>query len=356
MTLSAPAPRPSFFKRRAPVSAPAAAATPSAPPLKELPDALLRRLEFKVLKRLDGFFFGDYSGAFYGPSLDLAEVREYQPGDEVRRIDWNVTARSGGVLHVRQYREEREITAWVILDGASSMHFGTRRLTKYQLGLEFAAVAARIVTRHGDKIGAIGSSPTGLKLVTAGSGRGQALRIISELSNVARVAPPSSSAAPLSPKASSRAASGAVSVNGAESNSSDLNTALERVAKSLRRRGLVFVISDFMRGTDWVESLSRLALRHDVVAVRVSDLAERELPKVGGVRFRDPSSGLEQWVDTGDKAVRVQHAKIVAERDARITGALKRAGVDSFELRTEADVVQPILKFALKRKARRWGQ
>ena len=345
MTLSAPSPRPSFFKRRAAVSAPAAA-TPSAPPVKELPDALLRRLEFKVLKRLDGFFFGDYSGIFYGPSLDLAEVREYQPGDEVRRIDWNVTARSGGPLYVRQYREEREITAWVILDGASSMHFGTRRLTKYQLGLEFAALAARIVTRHGDKIGAIGASPDGLKLVTAGSGRGQALRIVGELSGAARVTPvtvipSSSSAVPSSP---------------APLNSSDLSSALERVAKSLRRRGLVFVISDFMRGTEWVEALSRLALRHDVVAVRVSDLAERELPKVGGVRFRDPSSGLEQWVDTGDKAVRVQHAKIVAERDARITGALKRAGVDSFELRTEADVVQPILKFALKRKARRWGQ
>ncbi len=317
------------------------AATPSAPPVKELPDALLRRLEFKILKRLDGFFFGDYSGIFYGPSLDLAEVREYQPGDEVRRIDWNVTARSGGPLYVRQYREEREITAWVILDGASSMHFGTRRLTKYQLGLEFAAVAARIVTRHGDKIGAIGSSPGGLKLVTAGSGRGQALRIISELSGAPRAVPVSPSAAPSSP---------------ASSSGSDLNTALERVAKSLRRRGLVFVISDFMRGTDWVEALSRLALRHDVVAVRVSDLAERELPKVGGVRFRDPSSGQEQWVDTGDKAVRMQHSKIVAERDARITGALKRAGVDSFELRTEADVVQPILKFALKRKARRWGR
>ena len=349
MTLSATARRPSFFKRRAPVSAPVAAAAPSAPPVRELPDALLRRLEFKVLKRLDGFFFGDYSGIFYGPSLDLAEVREYQPGDEVRRIDWNVTARSGGPLFVRQYREEREITAWVILDGASSMHFGTRRLTKYQLGLEFAAVAARIVTRHGDKIGAIGASEAGLKLVTAGSGRGQALRIIGELGGASRAVV--SKPAPVSAKPSSPPAP-----NLAAPSRSELSTALERVAKSLRRRGLVFVISDFMRGTEWVESLSRLALRHDVVAVRVSDLAERELPKVGGVRFRDPSTGFEEWVDTGDQAVRSQHHKIVAERNARIEGALKRAGVDSFELRTEADVVQPILKFALKRKARRWGQ
>jgi uncharacterized protein (DUF58 family) len=289
----------------------------------------LRRLEFKILKRLDGFFFGDYSGVFYGPSLDLAEVREYQPGDEVRRIDWNVTARSGGVLHVRQYREEREITAWVVLDGSPSMHFGTRRLTKYQLGLEFAAVAARIVTRHGDKIGAIGTTPMGLKVVTAGSGRGQALRIINDLG-----APQTSSDTPSSqPHA--------------------LSDALERVAKSLRRRGLVFVISDFLRGTDWVDALKRLEVRHDVVAVRVSDIAERELPKVGGVRFRDPVTGMERWVDTSDKNVRAQHAKVVAERDARVNLALRRAGVDGFELHTEGDVVQPILKFAMKRKARR---
>jgi uncharacterized protein (DUF58 family) len=333
MTLSPAPPKPGLFRRRRPVAPPTHAAHPAQPAPKEVPDALLRRLEFKILKRLDGFFFGDYSGVFYGPSLDLAEVREYQPGDEVRRIDWNVTARSGGILHVRQYREEREITAWVVLDGAPSMHFGTRRLTKYQLGLEFAALAARIVTRHGDKIGAIGTSERGLKVVTAGSGRAQALRIIGDLGNPQ---------APTSPAS-----------NGASSQAHSLSDALERVAKSLRRRGLVFVISDFLHGTDWVDALTRLEVRHDVVAVRVSDLAERELPKVGGVRLRDPSSGLERWVDTSDKNVRAQHAKIVAEREARVALALKRAGVDGFELRTESDVVQPILKFAMKRKARR---
>ena len=340
MTLTAPPPaKPSLFRRRTALPAAPSHAPVSAPQPKELPEQLLRRLEFKILKRLDGFFFGDYSGAFYGPSLDLAEVRQYQPGDEVRRIDWNVTARSGGVLHVRQYREEREITAWVIVDGAPSMQFGTRRTTKYQLGLEFAGVAARIVTRHGDKIGAMGVSPAGLKLVTAGSGRGQALRIIAELMTVPAA---NQTAATLSAKSNSSVDAG-----------THLKDALERVEKSLKRRGLIFVVSDFMRGVDWVEPLSRLSLRHDVVAVRVSDPVERELPKVGGVRFRDPATGQETWVDTGDKAVRAQHQKIVLERNARIEGALKRARADSFELHTDKDLVQPILKFAMKRKARR---
>jgi uncharacterized protein (DUF58 family) len=347
MTLTAPPPaKPGLFRRRT-QSVPALPthAPVSAPQPKELPEQLLRRLEFKILKRLDGFFFGDYSGAFYGPSLDLAEVRQYQPGDEVRRIDWNVTARSGGVLHVRQYREEREITAWIIVDGAPSMQFGTRRITKYQLGLEFAGVAARIVTRHGDKIGAMGVSATGLKLVTAGSGRGQALRIISELMTV-----PAANSANVKAGSSVKSTSGQTS---STESGTHLKDALERVEKSLKRRGLIFVVSDFMRGSDWVEPLSRLSLRHDVVAVRVSDPVERELPKVGGVRFRDPATGQETWVDTGDKAVRAQHQKIVLERNARIESALKRARADSFELHTDKDLVQPILKFAMKRKARR---
>ncbi len=334
MTQTAPAPvKPGLFARRvAPKATAPVAFQPPKP--KELPEQLLRRLEFTVLKRLDGFFFGDYSGVFYGPSLDLAEVREYQPGDEVRRIDWNVTARSGGVLHIRQYREEREITAWVILDGGSSMHFGTRRLTKYQLGLEFAALTARIVTKHGDKVGAIATNATGLKLVTAGSGRGQALRIINELSS----GQPTSTAIGLPTQAVS---------------SEYLKEALERVEKTLRRRALIFVVSDFMRGSDWVEPLSRLSVKHDIVAVRVSDPVERDLPNVGGVRFRDPSSGSETWVDTSDPKIRAQHKRIVFERNARIEGALKRAQADTLELHTERDLVQPILRFALKRKGRR---
>ena len=147
---------------------------------RELPAQLLKQLEFKVLRKLDGFLFGDYTGLFYGPSLDLAEVREYQPGDEVRRIDWNVTARTNK-LHVRQYREEREITGWLIVDLSPSMNFGTRRVLKRDEALEFAALASSIVTRKGNKIGAIGISEKGMTIVPPGSGRKQTLSILQSL-------------------------------------------------------------------------------------------------------------------------------------------------------------------------------
>jgi uncharacterized protein (DUF58 family) len=320
--------KPAFWQR-APKAAPTPVQTapqPFTPAQRALPEQLLRKLEFTVLKRLDGFFFGDYSGVFYGPSLDLAEVRQYQPGDEVRRIDWNVTARSGE-LHVRQYREEREITAWIIVDSSVSMHFGTRRVTKYQLATEFAALTARICTRHGDKVGALVVGANGVKLIPAGSGRQQALRIVDEMQK-----------------------------HGDAQNATPnhLGTALEQVAKSLRRRGLVFVVSDFLEPPEhWQKNLTRLGIRHDLVCVRTIDPVERELPKVGGARFRDPTTGQETWLDTSDKSVQVAHQEMVQTREARIQKAFRRATVDSLELVTALDIVNPILKFAIRRRGRR---
>jgi uncharacterized protein (DUF58 family) len=165
--------------RRKPKPTPPPNGVSAAPVMRprELPEQLLRHIEFKILKRLDGFFFGEYTGTFYGPSLDLAEVREYQPGDEVRRIDWNVTARTGKV-HVRQYREEREITAWLVVDLSPSMNFGTKRVLKRNLALEFAGTAASIFTRHGDKVGAVGVTGEGMKIVLPGSSRKQPLMVL----------------------------------------------------------------------------------------------------------------------------------------------------------------------------------
>ena len=326
MTTASPT-KPSPFWRRTPKAPPSLPVVVSSQAAnRALPEQLLRQLEFSILKRLDGFLFGDYTGVFYGPSLDLAEVRPYQPGDEVRRIDWNVTARSGE-LHVRQYREEREITAWIIVDANPSMHFGTRRVTKYQLALEFAAIAARICTRHGDKVGALAVSSNGVKLIPAGSGRQQALRIVDQLSKLE----------------GQRAVS-----------QTNLGTALEQVAKTLRRRGLVFVISDFLEPPAlWEKNLSRLGIKHDLIAVRTIDPVERELPKVGGARFRDPVSSRETWVDTSDKSVQAAHQKMVFERETRISKAFRRATVDNLELITAHDILNPLLKFAIRRKGRR---
>jgi uncharacterized protein (DUF58 family) len=308
---------------------------------RELPAQLLRRIEFKVLKRLDGFLFGDYTGVFYGPSLDLAEVREYQPGDEVRRMDWNVTARSGR-LHVRQYREEREVTVWMIVDLSSSMNFGTRRVLKRDEALEFAALVAMIVTRKGDKVGAVGVSESGVTMISPGNGRNQALKIVSGLMRNAE---------------------------GTTGKLEKLEDAIEQVERTIKRRGLLFVISDFISGSDqlqsaqhaaanmvepaWVRPLGRLAQRHDVIAVRVVDPAERELPKVGGLRFRDPETGREVWIDTNDLRVRAAHAALVKQRDDTIQRAWRAARVDSFELSTDQDIIKPILRFAAWRKGRR---
>lgn len=313
---------------------------PPGPPSLNLPAELLRKLEFKVLKRLDGFLFGDYTGFFYGPSLDLAEVREYQPGDEVRRIDWNVTARSGKI-HVRQYREEREVTAWLVVDLTASMNFGTRRVLKREEALEFAATASAIITRHGDKIGAIGFSERGLRIIPPGSGRRQTLRILHELYALAGGGHGAGSK-----KSSTQPVSG------------DLSSALGHVSKSLKRRALVFVVSDFLdpevaETPAWSLALRRLAYKHDVVVVRVSDPAERELPKAGELRLRDPESGEEFWVDTSDPGVRAAYAKLVERREVALERELRAARVDLLPLSTAQDIVEPILKFTLRRRSRR---
>jgi len=294
----------------------------------------LRRLEFKVLRRLDGFLFGDYTGVFYGPSLDLAEVREYQPGDEVRRIDWSVTARTGKI-HVRQYREEREITAWVIVDLSASMDFGTRRVLKREAALEFAVTAAAIVARHGDKVGAVVVSEAGMRTVPAGTGRRQIVKIVQQLQ-----------------KSSTRSRPKTPSPD-------PLEQALSFINRTLKRRALVFVVSDFLPSempltpqavTPWAKPLGRLAYRHEVIAVRISDPAERELPQVGELRVRDPESGQEVWVNTSDPRVRAAHRALVKERDETLKRTLQSIRVDLLELSTAREIVEPILKFTLRRK------
>jgi uncharacterized protein (DUF58 family) len=290
----------------------------------ETPEKVLRRLEFKVVRRLDGFLFGDYTGIFYGPSLDLAEVREYQPGDEVRRIDWNVTARMHR-LFVRQYLEEKELTAWLLVDLSPSMRFGTRRELKRDTAVEFAGVASYIISRHGDKVGLIGF-PGRDVYVPPRSGRLHALRIIHELQSI-----------------------------GEEDRAGDLTSGLRRVAPVLRRRSLVFVVSDFL-GDGWERPLRELARRHDVIAVRIDDPAERELPDVGGMPVRDPETGEQLWVDTSDPQVRAAYRRLAAEERAKTAQAFRSARVDALDLSTAEPLVDPLLKFVTYRRRKgRWN-
>jgi uncharacterized protein (DUF58 family) len=288
----------------------------------------LRRLEFKVVRRLDGFLFGDYSGMFYGPSLDLAEVRAYQPGDEVRRIDWNVTARMSQIF-VRQYREEKELTAWLLVDLSPSMDFGTVQQFKRQLAIDFAGVAAYIITRHGDKVGAIGFPvQTDQVYVPPRTGREQALRIVHALASE----PP---------------------MNGG--GRTDLVGVLDHLRRILRRRALVFLISDFHSPGGWESRLAELGRHHDAIAVRIEDPRERELPDVGGVYFQDPETGQQVWVDTSDGNVRERYRRLVAERDAELAQMTRRAAVDMLHLSTGASLVDPLVKFVNFRRRRRWN-
>ncbi|MCX7782045.1 MAG: DUF58 domain-containing protein [Meiothermus sp.] len=316
------------------------------PRQRELPAELLRKLEFKILKRLDGFLFGDYTGFFYGPSLDLAEVREYQPGDEVRRIDWNVTARTGKI-HIRQYREEKEVTVWLVVDLSASMRFGTRRVLKLEEALEFVGTAAAIVARHGDKVGVIGFSEAGMRVVPPGTGRRQALRILHELYGLLALGKVAK-ADPVKPRASAQPSKLA---------QGSLEQALEHIAKTLKRRTLLFVVSDFLSPNPeeppWAQGLRRLAYRHDVVAVRIFDPAEKELPRAGELRMRDPESGEEIWIDTSDPRVRRAHAALVQARETMLERTLRAAQVDVLSLSTAQEIVEPLLKFTLRRRGRR---
>jgi uncharacterized protein (DUF58 family) len=291
----------------------------------ETPEKVLRRLEFKVVRRLDGFLFGDYTGIFYGPSLDLAEVREYQPGDEVRRIDWNVTARMHR-LFVRQYLEEKELTAWLLVDLSPSMRFGTRRELKRDTAIEFAGVASYIISRHGDKVGLIGFPGRGVYVPPRG-GRIHALRIIHELSSLGDTDRPG-----------------------------DLGTGLRQAAPVLRRRSLVFVVSDFLGPDGWEHPLRELARRHDLIAVRIDDPAERELPDVGGMPVRDPESGEQLWVDTSDPKVRQAYRTLMADRRAQTDQMFRNARVDVLDLSTAEPLVDPLLKFVTYRRRKgRWN-
>ncbi|MGH2405861.1 MAG: DUF58 domain-containing protein [bacterium] len=294
--------------------------------LQETPEQLLRRLEFSVVRRLDGFLFGDYRGIFYGPSLDLAEVREYEPGDEVRRIDWNVTARMNR-LFVRQYREERELTAWLLVDLSPSMAFGTRRRLKRELAIEFAGVASYIIARHGDKVGAMAFPGPGMPIIPPRTGRRHSLRLLHHL----RRAEPRSEGA------------------------TDLAATLRAAAGLIRRRQLVFVISDFIAPGGWEAPLRDLGQRHDVVAVWIRDPAEEALPDVGMVPVRDPETGEHCWIDTSDPRVRGAFTALVAARRARVAAAFRRARTDPLELSTAESMVDPLVRFVVRRRRRPWN-
>ncbi len=287
-------------------------------------DTLLKRLEWTVLRRLDGLLQGDHRTLWRGAGLDLADLREYQQHDDVRHIDWNVTARVQ-VPHVRQFTEDREMSAWFLVDLSASVDFGSHRATKRRVAREFVGVLSRLLTRHGNRIGALLYGTAVDTVLPARGGRQQVLQLLQRMA--------------------ARPAESAPGVT----RLLDLLHAGERI---VRRRSAVFVVSDFISEPGWEAALGRLAQRHEVTAVRLYDPLEMELPDVGLLTMNDAETGEQLVVDTHDRGFRKRYAAAAARREQALREALGRAGIDTLELATDDDMLAAILRFADLRRQR----
>jgi uncharacterized protein (DUF58 family) len=298
------------------------AASPSAP------ERVLQRLDWHVVRRLDGLLQGEYRSLFRGPGVDLAGLREYQPGDDVRAIDWNVTARTT-VPYVREYNEDREITAWFLLDMSPSVDFGTvgeDRLKRTVL-TDFTTTLARVLTRRGNRVAAIVDDGTGTRrTVPVGSGRLAVLRLVDDL-----LRRPMLDGAP----------------------ATDVGELLDAGLRTIRRRSLVVIVSDFISLPGWESRLHLLNQRHELLAVRLVDPRERSLPDVGLVVIADAETGEQLEVDTSDRSFRERFAAAAAEREAAVDRAFRQAGVEAVTLSTEDDLVRAIVRMATERRRRR---
>ena len=312
----------------------APSATPSA--TRESAEQLLQRLEWTVLRRLDGLLQGDYRTLWRGAGLDLADLREYQHADDVRHIDWNVTARLQ-VPHVRQYTEDRELTAWFLVDLSGSVDFGSDATTKRALGEDFVAALARLFTRHGNRVGAILYRPAAVRplaLLPPGAGRSQVLQILTRLRQPAPAAQPR----PRGPAA--------------PANETRLGDLLAQAGALLRRRSLVFVLSDFISAPGWGPALGRLARRHEVLAVRLFDPLEMALPDIGLLTVEDAETGEQLQVDTQDAGFRQRFEALAAAHESDLRQQLASAGVDVLELATSDQLLDALLRYLALRRQR----
>jgi uncharacterized protein (DUF58 family) len=289
------------------------------------PERILQRLDWQVIRRLDGLLQGDYRSLFYGYGVDFADLREYQPEDDVRYIDWNVTARLN-TPYVRQYVEDREISAQFLLDLSPSMDFGSVRREKRTMLIDLFATLARLLTRHGNRVGAVFYGSRVERAIPARSGRTHVLRLINDL-----IKQPQLPRAPLT----------------------DLAPLLEAGLYATKQRSLIFVISDFISAPGWERALRLLNRRHEVIAIRLWDPREVELPDAGPIIMEDAETGELLYVDTHDRKFRQRFQDVVREREAELNGIFKRAGVDVLSLSTEDDLVRAIVRFATLRQQRR---
>ncbi|GAB2773271.1 DUF58 domain-containing protein [Terrabacter koreensis] len=329
-------------------------------------ERLLRHLEWRVVRRLDGRLQGDYRSLFRGSGLDFTDLREYEPGDDLRHIEWNVTARLD-TPYVREFVEDRELTAWLLLDHSASMGFGPVDRQKHLVLAEVATTLAHVLTRGGSRVGAIVMDTGVDAIVPPASGRIQVLRIAKLLLDRRESrAAEEPSAAPsgwrdrLRPRTgraggARRPAYGAGAPDRAteERTVTDLALLLTAAAGIARRRGLVLVVSDFISAEGWERPLARLARRHEVVAIQVVDPRESELPDAGGVYVEDAETGEQIFVDTSDTVFRQRLATAADARQADLEARARKAGVDLYTVRTDDDLVRSLMRISELRRRRR---
>jgi uncharacterized protein (DUF58 family) len=300
------------------------------------PDRLLHRLEWRVLRRLDGRIEGGYRTARRGSGLDFAGIRPYEEGDDARHIDWNVTARLDEP-QLREFNEDRELTTWLVLDRSASMGVGRPGRGKQDVLAELAVVLARLLGRNGNRVGAVlyegarraeraSTMASGtIRIVPPGTGRRQALRIGGELDRVTDVRPVPTT---------------------------DLAAMLDAVAP-LARRCLVILISDFIGTGDWQRPLIRLAHRNDVVALRVVDAADDTIPEAGLIVVEDAETGEQLILDSADPWFRTQFRHGVDEREESLRSGTRRAGVPLHRVDTGSDLVETLLRVVAETRRRR---
>ncbi len=289
------------------------------------PERILQRIEWQIVRKLDGMLQGDYRSLFYGYGVDFADLREYQAEDDIRYIDWNVTARMD-TPYVRQYMEDREVTAWFLLDLSPSVDFGGLKSQKRSMLIDFAGAMARILTRHANRIGAVLYASQVERTIPARSGRIQVLRLINDLLRQPHLA---------------------------RSPFTDLTPLIYSGLNTIKRRSLVFVVSDFICAPGWEKALGLLNQRHEVMAVRLWDPHEVELPDIGPVILEDAETGEQLYVDTHDARFRQRFAEAARRRELELSQAFKRTGVDVLSLSSQEDLAGALVRFAALRKQRR---
>lgn len=284
----------------------------------------VRKIEIVNRRVVENLLQGAYRSTFKGQGMEFADVREYVEGDDVRAIDWNVTARTG-TPHVKQFQEEREMTVLLMLDASASVDFGTTRVLKRQLAVEFCASMAFSATRNHDRVGLVLFTDRIEHYSPPRKGRAHILRMIRDMI-----------------------------YHQPQSRGTDINCALNFLTHLVKRKSTVFLISDFLTSADYEHNLRQARYRHDVTAVVMTDRREREIPNVGVLELEDAETGQRVILDTASRKFRDQYREQASANAERLQSLFKRCRVDSVQLDTGQSYFDAVLRFFRQRQGRHW--